>query len=153
MEYSVETYHDIVGGFTKLLPEFFEEVDIYPENPIPNLDHAQFKAMDESGSLLFVCAMNGSKLVGFHITYITPDIFYKHIKTAYVLCYFLKKENRGNGNGTKMFEFADKMIRSTNAERIFMSRKIYMPNEKIFNKLGYTHVESGYTKYIGDTND
>ena len=38
MEYEVESYSQIIDEFKEILPEFFEEVDIYPEKPEPNID-------------------------------------------------------------------------------------------------------------------
>jgi len=140
--YSIEKYKDIIGEINPLFLLLAEEVDLYPENPVPNVDHQQF--IDMGGQI--VCAREEGKLVGFHISAITNDIFYKHILTGYVLCYYLLSEYRGGGNGTKMFVYADESFKKSGVERVFMSRKIYVNNEKMFIKLGYKQLEANYTK-------
>jgi len=150
MKYSVEKYPEIMEELIILLPELYVEVDTYPEKPKPNFNHDHFLMLDSTDELFVITAREEGKLVGIHCTYITADIYYKHINTAFVLFYFLKKENRGGGNGTKMFSYAEKVMRLTDAERLFISRKIYIDNEKMFDKLGYSHIENNYTKFIGN---
>lgn len=147
---SLERYEDIVSELEPVYVPFFEEVDIYPESPMPNVDHDMFIYIEGDGKLQVVTARDDSNndLVGFHISILTNDIFYKHILTAAVSHYFLLKEYRGKGEGTKMFEFADKSFKYRGVQRIFMSRKIYVDNEKMFKQLGYTQLESNYTKAI-----
>ncbi len=147
-----EKYKDILDDLKIILPAFFAEVDIYPESPEPNIDHDQFTSLDEAGKLQVVTAREDGKLVGFHISMVLNDIFYKHILTAYVCFYYLKPESRGKGNGASMFAFADNGFKDLSVERIFMSRKIYMKNEKLFDSLDYTKIEETYTKFIGEDN-
>ena len=148
MIYATEKYEDILPELKEIYIPFFKEVDIYPEKPEPNVDHWQFIALDEANSLQLVTAREDGKLVGFHISSIQKDIFYQHITTGYVLCYYLLPEYRGNGNGTKMFVYADESFKKRGVERIFMSRKIYIDNEKLFENLGYRQLEAGYTKCL-----
>lgn len=145
LTYNIEKYADIRCELDNILPSFFKEVDIYPESPTPNINHEELEALDKMGMLQIVTARNPD-LVGFHISVIRNDIFYKHIKTAAVLFYYLLPEYRGNGNGTGMFAFADESF--DGVERVFMSRKIYIDNEKLFDKLGYTQIEASYTKAL-----
>jgi len=148
VKYGLEKYTDIINELKEIYIPFFKEVDIYPESPEPNVDHDQFITLENANGLQLVTARESGKLVGFHISFVVKDIFYKHILTGYVMCYYMLPEYRGNGNGTKMFAFADERFKDRGVERIFMSRKIYMPNEKMFESLGYRQVESGYTKAI-----
>lgn len=149
MKYSVEKYPEIMEELIILLPEIYAEVDKYPENPEPNFNHDHFLMLDSTDELFVITAREEGKLVGIHVTYIAADLYYKHIKTAFVLFYFLKKENRGDGNGTKMFSYAEKVMKLTDAERLFISRKIYIDNEKMFDELEYRHIENNHTKFIG----
>jgi len=147
ISYQIEKYADILDEFKLIIPDFVKEVDTYPENPKLNVDHEQIIELDEMGLLQVVTART-DKLVGIHVAMVKADVFYKHILTAFVLFYYLTPECRSGGKGLKMFEFADKSFKDAGAERIFVSRKIYIPNEKMFNKLGYTHIEANYTKAI-----
>lgn len=147
-----ESYAIILNDIKEIVPEFMKEVDIYPESPKPNLDHDQFIDLEEQNVLQVTTARLNEQLMGIHVAAVMPDIFYKHILTAYVLWYYIKPEGRGSGQGKKMFTFAEDQFKKKNVERVFMTRKIYMPNENLFKKLKFTHIESGYTKYIGKNN-
>ena len=129
-----------------ILHTLAEEVDLYPEAPELNVDHDQFITLDEADMLVLVTLRDKGKLLGFHLTMLMSDIFYKHILTGYVSCYFLDKGARGRGVGARMFEYADDVLKDKGAKRVFMSRKIYINNEALFDKLGYTQIESNYTK-------
>jgi len=145
MVYTQEKYEDIIPELDKILPLFYKEVDIYPENPTPDINHELLSNIPE---LQVVTAREDGKLVGFHIALIENDIFYKTLILACVLFYYLHPDHRGEGRGTKMFEHAEKLYKEKDVDRVFMSRKIYINNEKMFTKLGYTHLESNYTKAI-----
>ena len=113
----------------------------------PEVDHDQFLAMDDIGVLYVITARKDNDIVGFVIAAIQNDIFFKSIKTAYCLFYYMDKKCRGNGNGFNLFKFADDEFRNSGAKRGFMSRKIHINNENLFSKLGYNHIESNYEKY------
>ncbi len=148
IEYKVESYADILEEFKLLIPEFVKEVDVYPEEPELDMNHSELIDMDVMGIMQTVTARKSGKLVGIHVAIVRPDLYYQHIITAFVIFYYMKLECRGGGNGTKMFEFAEERFKEAKAGRIFMSRKIYIPNEKMFDHLGFTHIEDSYTKAI-----
>ena len=141
-----EKYSDVIDYLNALSTVMTKETDI-GHSYTPDVDHDQFLSMEDIGLLCVITARKDDDIVGFHISSIQNDIFYKSIKTAFVLFYFLDKNHRGNGNGLKMFKFADDEFKRKGAERAFMSRKIHINNEKLFAELGYTKIESNYEKY------
>jgi len=146
MDFGLEKYESIINEIDELCLSAVDEVVI--GCPFKHeIDHDQFIQMESIGLLQLVTARKNKKLVGFHASTIINDIFYKDKKTAFVLIYLLAKECRGGGQGLKMFEYADNLFKEKNIDRSFMSRKIHINNEKMFNKLGYTKIESNYEKY------
>lgn len=146
IEFRREKYGDVVDYLENLSTTMTEETDL-GHSYTPELDHDQFLGMEDFGVLCVITARKDGDIVGFHISTIQPDIFFRTKKTAYVLFYYMDKECRGNGNGFKLFKFADDEFKSSGAQRAFMSRKIHINNEKIFNELGYNHIEANYEKY------
>jgi GNAT superfamily N-acetyltransferase len=143
-----EKYDDVVDYLENLSTTMTRETDL-GHSYAPEVDHDQFLGMEDMGMLCVVVARDDGDIIGFHISSIQPDIFYKSIKTAYVLFYYLDRKYRGSGNGLKMFEFADNEFKKEGAQRAFMSRKTHINNEKLFIKLGYNHIEANYEKYYG----
>ena len=141
-----ENYSDVINYLDELSTTMTKETDL-GHSYTPNVDHDQFLTLDELGLLCVITARKYGEIVGFHIATIQNDIFYKDIKLAVVLFYYLEKEYRGNGNGFKLFEFADNEFKRVGAKRAVMSRKVHINNEKIFHKLGYNLIESSYEKY------
>lgn len=146
MKFSIEPYGELIDDINYLYDIAVDEVVI--DCPFKyEVDHDQFMGMDSIGILRAVAARDDDKLAGVHISMITNDIFYKDKKTAFVLDYFLLKEYRGGGRGLKMFQFVEDDNVKRNIDRSFMSRKIHINNEKLFNALGYNHIEANYEKY------
>ncbi len=145
MIFSEENYADIIEELKDLYLVMEDEVVDCPYKA--DVNHDQLIDMQESGLLQIITARKDNDLVGFHITMITNDLFYKDKKTAYVLYYFLLKQHRGGGRGLKMFEYAENLFKENKVSRTFMSRKIHIKNEKLFNALGYNQIEANYEKY------
>jgi len=143
---SKEKYVDIIDDMKDLLPLLSKEVDL-GHSYEPDVDHEQIIAIEDMGVLHVVTARKDGELVGFHISTIQDDIFYKTKKTAFVLFYFLRKDFRGKGGGFKMFKFADDEFKNNGAKRAFMSRKTHIKNERMFDALGYNQIEANYEKY------
>lgn len=141
-----ENYSDVIDYLDNLSTTMTKETDL-GHSYTPNVDHDQFLGLEDLGFLCVVVAREDGEIVGFHITTIQPDIFFKDKKTAFVMFYYLEKQCRGNGNGLKMFEFADNEFKNSGVERAVMSRKIHIKNERIFDALGYNHIEANYEKY------
>lgn len=149
LHYQCENYLNVMEEFSALMPLIYQEVDIYPENPEPNFNHDEMIQLEELGILQFVTARDHqNNLVGIHASIVRPDMYYAHILTGFVMFYYVHPNFRGGGNGTNMFVFADNQFKEKGVERIFMSRKIYINNEKMFDKLGYNHIEANYTKAV-----
>lgn len=149
MIFNIEKYEDIIPEISRLYDVAVNEVVI--DCPYQaDVDHEQFVNLDKIGLLRVVTVRSDGELVGFHISTITSDIFYKDKKTSYVMHYYLLKEHRGGGKGLKMFEHIETLNKSNGIDRSFMSRKIHINNEKLFNCLGYKKIESNYEKYYDE---
>lgn len=140
-----ENYDVMVDYLDNLSTTMTKETDL-GHSYKPEVDHDQFFGMEELGMLCVITARKDKDIKGFVIASIHNDIFFKSIKTAYGLFYYLDKSCRGNGNGFKLIKYADDEFKNSGAKRAFMSRKIHINNEKIFIELGYNHIEANYEK-------
>ncbi len=146
MIFSIEKYEDIVPEISILYGMAVDEV--VGDCPFEaDVNHDDFINMDNMGILRVITARKDNKLIGFHVSMITNDMFYRDKKTAYVMHYYLMKEHRGNGRGLKMFEYAENLNKKDDIDRSFMSRKTHINNEKMFSALGYNKIEINYEKY------
>ena len=141
-----EKYSDVIDYLDNLSTTMTKETDL-GHSYTPDVDHEQFLTLEDVGYLCVITARKDGEIVGFHISTIQNDIFFKTVKIAVVLFYYLEKKHRGNGNGLKLFEFADNEFKNCGAKRTIMSRKVHINNEKLFAKLGYNLIESNYEKY------
>ncbi|MCK5602756.1 GNAT family N-acetyltransferase [Candidatus Pacearchaeota archaeon] len=145
MKYSIEAYNST--DIDSITDEFIKEVDVYREDT-PNFDHSQFSGMDESGQLQMAVMRDNGEFMGFHACIVIPDIFYRHIQTAFVLFYYVRPKARGKGYGRGLFEFAEERLKKKGVKRVFMSRKNHVNNSNLFKKLDYTHIEHNYSKAL-----
>lgn len=148
VRYKEEKYSDILKEIEALLPMFFEEVDKYPHSPKPDIDHDALLDMEMSNSLQVITTRRKEDLVGFHISLIMPDLFYKGTNKGYVAFYYLLPEYRGEGRGTGMFSFADKKFNEKEVEMVYMSHKSYIDCSKMFKSLGYVPFEQNYYRVV-----
>ena len=139
-------YSEMIDYLDNLSTTMTKETDL-GHNYTPDVDHDQFLDLEDIGVLCVVIAKKDDEIVGFVISSIQNDIFFKEIKIAIGLFYYLDKDCRGNGNGFNLLKFNDDEFRRGGAKRAIMSRKIHIPNEKAFEKLGYTKIETNHEKY------
>lgn len=145
LTYEETTYKEVQREINALCMMGYMEVDKYDGQPEPNLDNELLAAIP---GIQVIVAKEEGTVVGFHVSMISYDMFYKDQLTAYVMFYYMLPAFRGKGRGIGMFNFAETLYKDKGADRVFMSRKSYIDNEKMFKTLGYTHIEDNYTKVV-----
>ena len=144
LTYEEVPYRDVADDMNRMFMEGYKEMDHY-DGMKPDVNHEMLSNLD---NLQTIVAKDGDKVVGIHSTIISPDMFYQQINVAYVLFYYMSPMYRGRGRGLALFQYAEDQYKDKDVDRIFMSRKIYIQNEKLFEALEFTQIEANYTKAI-----
>ena len=143
MIYKEVKYIDVMGDVDRLSMEGYREVDRYQGEPVMNINHEALSSLED---LQVIVAIDDSNIVGYHVALVSNDLFYQDLITACVLFYYMSPLFRGRGRGLGLFQYAEEKYKDKDVNRIFMSRKVYIPNKKLFDTLEYTHIEENYTK-------
>ena len=147
--YQVETYSDVLPELRVIYPEHYNELEQglmggYDLDP----DWSQYLALEQAGILKVITCRLDDKLIGYMMFIVSYHLHVKSCLTAYEDIYFVRKEYRKGRIGIKLFQYAEKYLKSININRIFTTTKVHKDNSKLLEYLGYTFIEKLYSKYI-----
>lgn len=147
VEYKEERLHDCLDDIKPLLESHYDELSVtkgYPLSP----NYEVYLKMQELGSLVVVTARDKGTLVGYIIFIVSPHLHYTTCKTAMDDIYFIKKEYRTGRTGLRLFQEAEKVLKSHDVSRILLSCKVHLDHSRLFKHLGYKHIEYVFDKLI-----
>lgn len=150
ISFQVENWHDVKDGMAWLFPLHWEEVANDKDKIKLNLWNEAYDEMADSGQFHVVTVRDGENIVGYHWSIVRPHLHYKQSLTAYTDVYFLHPDHREGMNGVKLFQFVEQSLRDKGVEKMYIASKVKLDKSAIFERLGWSKVETVYTKYIGD---
>ncbi len=87
-------------------------------------------------------------LVGYVFSIVGPHIHYKSTRVAFFDLYWLAPEYRKGTNGVRLFKETEKSLREHGVVKVFGQTKTFKDVSMIFQRLGWKHVESVFTKVL-----
>lgn len=149
--YQTETLDECLGEIELLLQEHFEEVATKKDKlGAPRMDVEAYYAMEQAGQLHILTVRKDGRVIGYHVSFVRPHLHYVHVLTGITDVYYLMPEYRKGSTGIKLFQEAEKALKARGVQRIFSGTKKHKDMGKIFQFLGWSEVESLYSKWIGD---
>lgn len=149
--YQVERFEDVIEEMIPLLELHWEEIAHHKDKIKLNPDYALYQAMQDAGILHMVTARDDKrKLIGYFVSIVSPNLHYMdHIFATNDILY-IDKEYRGKMVGIKLFKFAEEELKKLGVDVIVLHSKVHADFKVLVERIGYTHVENQYSKYIGD---
>ncbi len=141
-----DLYPEILPLYERHYQEIAENKDSVPLDP----DYERYLAMDKSGMLLVVTVRDDDKLVGYFKVIIVSLLHYRSTLSAETDIFFIDKEYRGDGTGTKLFRFVIEEVEKRGAKCFYSGYKIKHGHEKLFKSLGFVDIERRAVLYIED---
>ena len=80
--------------------------------------------------------------------FVGPNLHYKDCLLATEDIYYLKPEYRKGRTGIKMFQFAEKYLKSIGINMIRYTTKTHLDNSRLFDYLEYKFIEKVFIKRI-----
>jgi GNAT superfamily N-acetyltransferase len=84
------------------------------------------------------------ELVGYFIGFKAPGLHYSTCLTLIMDIFWLKPEHRGGGGGAILFKTVEAEARRLGVQRMFVGSKTHLPADYLFERLGYSKVETYY---------
>lgn len=133
-----------------LLEEHWEEVALYKDKVILDIDIERYLTLENLGSLHVVTVRDSDVLVGYFISFINPHLHYK--STVYALndVLFICPEYRHQKVAKDLFSFAESGLKKRGVDVIILHMKVDHPFHTLSNYLGYEQAEYTYSKYVGE---
>jgi GNAT superfamily N-acetyltransferase len=124
--------------------EIAENQDVIPLDP----DWDRYADLDASDILLFITARKDTKLIGYFIGFITPHLHYKSTVVCATDIYYIQKDYRRTGCGSRLIELAIEMARDAGVVRFVMSAKVAHNLGTLLVRLGFTEFEHSYSRIL-----
>ncbi len=88
--------------------------------------------------------------IGYWIGYIEENPHYKGYPIAYTDIFYIDPEYRKGRTGIRLFQFVEESLRGKGLYKLILNSKLHRDVGPIFERLGFTPIETVYSKYIGD---
>lgn len=149
IEYSLESFSDIVEDLKPIFEEHSSEVDIYQDVISLNPDYGTFITLDKLDKLRLIVARDKGRIVGYSMYVVNEHLHYKDHKYAVNDILFLDKEYRGGYTALELLDYAEAVLSEEGVSVITMNMKTHAKFETLMESLDYDRAEILYTKYIG----
>lgn len=149
MKFARETWADCVDELRPMFVRHWEEIALQKDKVPLDPCYERYEEMDALGALNITTARLDGELVGYMIAVVSPHLHYNSTVMAFHDIYYMKPEHRRGWNGVRLFRAAEQNLKDAGAEQFFVGHKVGLDLGPIFKRLGYSHVETTYAKWIG----
>jgi GNAT superfamily N-acetyltransferase len=147
---AVESFMENLPTLKPILPLHYAELaldqDKVPLDPM----YEVYEVREERGELLFVTIRKDGDLIGYFIGIIAPGLHYRTCLTLTMDIFYVHPEHRGGRGGFILFEEVEREAKRRGVQRWFVGSKDHFPASWLFERLGFSRVETYYSKWVGD---
>jgi len=115
-----------------------------------DLDHAQYRLLDEMGRMHVVTVRDDGKLVGYAVWFVMPHHLHYMSSGPVALAdmYYLMKPYRKGGIGVRMFQESERGLKERGVIRAHASSKVHEDNTRMFELMGWKHTDNTVSKLL-----
>lgn len=145
-----EPFPPFLDEVMPLLPDHYAELALDKDRvPLAPQYHV-YLDRDSRGEVLTIAMREAGELVGYFIGFVNPGLHYSTCLTLLLDIFWLKPEHRGKHGGTILFDAVEKEARRRGVQRMFVGSKVHLPADWLFERRGYTKVETHYSAWLGE---
>ena len=134
----------------KLLEDHWEEIALNKDKIALNPDWEAYEALEDAGKLKIFTARTDSRMVGYFVVLVGPNLHYKDHLFAVNDILYLDKDYRRGRTGIKLIKFAEQYLKEDGVAVLNINTKTHKPFVSLMAYLGFNLIERVYSKYIGD---
>lgn len=147
---SPEAFAPFLEEVKPILPLHYAELALDKDKVPLAPQYDEYLRRDALGMILTVVMREAGELVGYFVGFVAPGLHYETCLTLTLDIFWLKPEHRGQGGGAVLFKAVEAEARRRGVQRMFVGSKTHLDASYLFNRLGYTKVETFYTNWLGD---
>lgn len=149
LTFQIEKWADAFAELERLFPLLWEEVALDKNRLVAKCNEDVYRNMEKLNMLHVVTARDGGKLVGYHVSFITPHPHYLGAgPMAFTDMYFTLPEHRKGGLGAKLLIFLERSLRERGVLKAYLSHKVAHDRSALFAALGWQPCDNVYCKVI-----
>lgn len=146
----VESFEQNLEFLKPLLPIHYAELALNQDKVPLSPQFDKYVDAENRGELIFVALRDTGRMVGYFIGFIAPGLHYSTCLTCQMDIFYVLPEHRGSGAGFQLFKFVEKQLKQHGVQRMFVGSKMHKDASWLFEKLGYTPVETYYSTWLGE---
>lgn len=150
IEYGNESFIACKDELMPMFAKHYEEIALNKDKIALNPNWEAYSALDQSGLLKTYTVRSHGRLCGYFVVLLIGGLHYKdHIFAANDLIYIDPTQRKGF-TAWRLLKYAEKDLKGLGVSTMQVNVKKHKPFDKLLLRLGYTHIENLYSKYIGD---
>lgn len=145
----VESFTELQPVLKDIFPAHWEELALNKDKVPLDPCYDVYFERDLRGEVLMVTLREIGEIVGYFIGFVSPGLHYRTCLTCIMDIFYVKPEHRNKRGGLILFRAVEKELKRRGVRRAFMGSKDHKPSGRLFEALGYTRVETYYSKWMG----
>lgn len=146
----VESLTERLPELMPILPLHYDELALNQEKVPLDPQYDVYLERDARGEIMFVVVRDAGALIGYFIGFVAPGLHYRTCLTLTLDIFYIHPDHRGNSTGAKLFKAVEVEAKRRGVQRMFVGSKTHLDASWLFERLGYTKVETYYSAWLGD---
>lgn len=144
----LESFVDAYDEFLPLLELHWSEIARDKENIKLNVDVDGYRRLEELGILHVATARDEGCLIGYMISFVSPNLHYKDWLMANNDVLFIHPDHRGNGTFVRLLRFVEQDLRNMGVVNLYIHMKLAHDFGALLEKFGYYEIERVHEKKL-----
>lgn len=147
---AVESLTQRLEELKPLFPLHWEELALNKDKVPLDPQYHVYLERDARGGVIFVTLRDKGELVGYFVGFVAPGLHYQTCLTCHMDILYLRKDKRGGRGGVILLKAVQAELKRRGVQRWFVGTKAHMDIGRLFEAMGFTHVETTYSMWMGD---
>lgn len=132
-----------------LWKEHYEEIGTLKDRKPMSPDVPYFQFLDDNGMLQILTAWQVGRMVGYCLIVVRRHTHYD-VLGGFEDSYFLTQSARKGTVGIRLITNSLYHLRKRGVKEVYFMTKTFKDLGKLFERLGFSHTDQVYSKWIGD---
>lgn len=152
--YALESWSDYYRDCQDLWREHYEEIAQLKHLKAMSPDVSLFQFLDAQGALQILTARQAGRMVGYCLVLVRRHTHYATLcgfEDSYFISAAARRDGKGLGGspGLRLILLSLQHLRKRGVQEVFFMTKTHKDLGSLFRKLGFTHSDEVYSKWIG----
>ncbi len=151
MNIGIEDVADCVDELNNIFLSHHEEIEPDKDKyPTLDFDWESLLAVNSVGSILFVSVRDDEEvLVGYCISYVVPNLFYKKDTSCLTNLFYISEKYRKGLISVKVLKFLEKELINKGVRYWTIAHLTHYNVASLYKRAGFVPSESMYKKHLG----